>query len=188
MRKQKSLKELILSHEDFPLIKNGLKPLLFISIKNKNYKFKAYQLQKINEDITFFAEPWFDKSINLVILNKKSLEKMRPKLNRLQKMNNFESVKEIVKLIQNRYKFRKKTQKFSMEEKINYSFIEGLCFGFPLPCIKEFIKEATSTNLRPDRIVYRLSKNVAFIGYPEYYKQCDAVLLRWHKELEKSRS
>lgn len=183
-KKTISLTKEIRSTPEFILIKKNLKPALFIQIKRNGYKTKLLKIKKLNSNISYFVEGFSKKLLNVVIFNKKCLKNSLRTINLMQKKKIFKSPDQIINLIHNRYSFREKFKNSNKKNKLNYALIEGICFGYPPECAKEFIKEMKSGKIRGDRKVYKVSKEIAFIGYPEFKSICVDLAKKWKKALK----
>lgn len=170
-------------HPDLPLVEKGVKPFLFINLPRKSHRFVSFEKNNLSENIIYFKEPWFG-SVNILVFNLEALKKIIPVLNNIQSTYRFNSVEDVINLICDRYKFREQSRKASLETKKSYILVEGVCFGYPLPCVKAFIREQLSKVIREDRIEFRISEQVVFIGYPEYIKESQEVISRWKKALK----
>lgn len=181
------MKKRILRHPDFALIDKGLKPALFLSLAKNKSAYTPYKIETITKDICYFVEPWFGR-LNIMIIRRDLLEDILPLINRTQNQFSFKNSRELVRFILHRYQYRDQVKLLSLAEKRAHTLIEGLCFGFPLKTVKAFVKEITNykkiKELRKDRIIYRLTEDIVFIGYPEYKSETDALIRKWRRALK----
>lgn len=181
-----SLVKVIKATPEYILIKKGLKPSLFIQIKKNGYKTKLLKIKKINKNIDYFIESHSKNHLNVFIFNKKSL---KPILNIINSNQNkkFKSPSQLINFIHNRYSYREKFKGLSDKRKIDFNLIQGLCLGYPLECAKEFTKEIKLGKVRKDRKVYKISKQIAFIGYPEFKEVSSKLAKKWKKAIKKKK-
>lgn len=169
--------------EDLKLVMSGVKPMMLLVLPPPEEKFRSYALKTLKEDVVYFCERWDKYCVNVVIFNKKALEKILPEINKSQSRWSFKSVEDLIEQIRDRYRRREEYKTMDLNLRKDYVLVESICFGYPRGCIDEFLKEAVSTKLRPDRVIYEVSPNVVFIGYPEYRAECLALTKKWKKEI-----
>ncbi len=175
--------QVLQEQEDLNLVMSGEKPMMLLVLDPPEEKFRSCTLKSLSKDVVYFCERWDKYCVNVVVFNKVALEKLLPEINKSQSRWNFDSVEMLIEQIRDRYRRREEYKTLDLNFRKDYVLVESICFGYPRGCIDEFLKEAVSTKLRPDRIVHEVSPNVVFIGYPEYKSECLALIKKWKKVL-----